>query len=65
MLFSSSSSSNSSSSSSSTIQCKRERIREDGKYMHRERENAYENKERENMQQQLLFFSEISTSGHI
>jgi len=35
----------------STIQCERERIRKDGRYMHRERKN---------MQRQLLFFSEMS-----
>jgi len=43
-------------SSSSTIQCKRKRIREDGRYMHRE--NAYARiamNERKNMRRQLLF----------
>jgi len=40
----------------STIQCERERFREDGKYMHRKRERTrIAMNERENLRRQLLF----------
>jgi len=54
------------SSSSSTIQCKREYIREDNRYMRRERTHTrIAMNEKENMTATTFIFSEISTSGHI
>jgi len=53
------------------IQCTRERIREDGKYIHRERERERKRekthtritmKERENMRQLLFFSDDIPAS---
>jgi len=54
--------------SNSTIQCKRERIREDGRYVHRERERTHTRiaiNGRKNMAAITFIFSEIPTSSHI